>query len=171
MRKYNCNVILCGPAIGKTYLSEHDDRFIDIDGLRSKYKYDLLNSTYEEFESDKYKEKEIINNDSIDYAINLLNKALKEGKIALISYHKEILAYILKNNIDYCLVYADKSLRMEYEHRMKERGNPDNFVYEMTNKDSWNKFYEDDENDKRPKYKIKLTKGQYLSNIKDYFVD
>ena len=32
MAKYNCSVILCGPAIGKTFLAKTDNRFVDIDG-------------------------------------------------------------------------------------------------------------------------------------------
>ena len=29
MKKYNCNVIVCGPTIGKTYISQIDNRFVD----------------------------------------------------------------------------------------------------------------------------------------------
>ena len=43
MEKYKCNIIVCGPAIGKTYLAEHDSRFVDIDGMKADYKYDTRN--------------------------------------------------------------------------------------------------------------------------------
>ncbi len=170
MEKYDCKIIMCGPAVGKTYLANHDERFVDIDGMRSKYKYDLFNQSTEEIEKGKSNRGKAIHNDSYEYAINLLKQTIKEGKIALLSYHGELLDYILKNNLDYCLVYADISLREEYKQRMKDRGNIDKFVSDMTNEKTWNEFYERDENDPKPKYKIKLQKGQYLSDIKDMFM-
>lgn len=169
MKKYNCKVILCGPAIGKTYLAEHDSHFVDIDGARARYKYNLQNSNYKDFEKGKSNRGKVINTDSMQYAINLLEKTIKSNKIALISYHEEILNYIWNNKIDYCLVYTDISLREEYKKRMEKRGNPDSFVNEMTNEKAWKRFHEKDEKDTRPKYKIKLSKGQYLSDIKEYF--
>lgn len=41
--KYDCNVIVCGPAIGKTYLASIDNRFVDIDGMKADYKYGITN--------------------------------------------------------------------------------------------------------------------------------
>lgn len=166
MKKYDCKVILCGPAIGKTYLAEHDSNFIDIDGTVSKYKYNLNN---QDFEKDKLNRGEIINKDYKEYGINLLNKTINEGKIALISYHEYILDYLIENNIDYCLVYTDINLREEYIDRMRKRGNSEEFIYEMTNEEAWNNFHIKDKNDTKPKYKIILKKGQYLSDIKQLF--
>lgn len=40
--KIRCNIIVCGPAIGKTYLAEHDSRFVDVDGMKADYKYNLM---------------------------------------------------------------------------------------------------------------------------------
>ena len=53
---------------------------------------------------------------------------------------------------------------------MKNRGNNDLFIEKMTNKKSWNEFYQQNINDKNPTYKIKLKSGQYLSDIKDLFM-
>lgn len=50
----DCHVIVCGPAIGKTYLGEHDNRFVDLDDEKAKYKYGLFNATKEELESGEY---------------------------------------------------------------------------------------------------------------------
>ena len=38
-KSIKCNVIVCGPAIGKTYLAKHDKRFIDLDDMKATYKY------------------------------------------------------------------------------------------------------------------------------------
>ena len=170
MEKYDCKVILCGPAIGKTYLASIDSRFVDIDGMRAKYKYNLEGLSYEEIEKGKYNRGEVINHDSLEYSINLLKNTIENGKIALISYNEEVLNYILQNNINYCLVYADISLREEYKNRMEKRGNSEKFVNDMTEENIWQEFYESDEKDTRPTYKLKLKKGEYLSDIKDYFV-
>ena len=170
MKKYNCKVILCGPAVGKTYLSNHDNRFVDIDDMRAKYKYNIQNQSNEEFEKGKSNRGKIVNNDSLEYAKNLLDNTIKSGRIALISYQEELLQYVIDNKIDYCLVYADISLRKEYKMRMEQRGNIKKFVDDMTNEKAWEEFYFINENDNKPKYKIKLKKGQYLSDLIDYFV-
>lgn len=169
-KKYNCNVILCGPAVGKTYLASIDNRFIDIDHERAKYKYNLYSKNDVEFESTKADRGKTINKDYNEFTIKLLKKTIKENKIALISYQKEILDYILDNNIKYCLVYADLSARNEYIKRMKNRGNNDKFISEMTNIESWNKFYINNECDNKATYKIKLKNNEYLSDYKDYFI-
>ena len=67
------------------------------------------------------------------------------------------------------MVYADVSLRDEYINRMIKRGNQENFIKEMTDEDKWIEFHNIDEKDTKPKYKIKLRTGQYLSDVKDYF--
>ena len=169
MSKYDCKIILCGPATGKTFLANHDNRFVDIDGMRAKYKYNIENLSYEEFEKGKSNRGIVVNNDSMNYSIKLLKNTINSGKVALISYHKELLEYIINNKIDYCLVYADISLRKEYIKRMKNRGNNEKFIDDMTNENSWKKFYKANENDTKPKYKVKLKKGQYISDIADLF--
>jgi hypothetical protein len=60
MSKIDCKVIVCGPAIGKTYLAEHDKRFIDLDQLKSNYKYGLDFLTLEDKEKDKGNSKKFI---------------------------------------------------------------------------------------------------------------
>ncbi len=169
MEKYNCKVILAGPAIGKTYLAEHDSHFVDVDSEKAKYKYDLYDATPEELEKGKFDRGEEIRKDSSAYAINMLKETIASGKIALISYHEKVLNYINDNNIDYCLVYADLSLREEYIERMKRRGNSEKFISELTNEKVWKEYYERDANDVKAKYKVKLKSGEYLSDIKDRF--
>ena len=54
MKKINdCHVIVCGPAVGKTYLAKMDSRFIDLDGEKAIYKYGLNNATDIELEKAK----------------------------------------------------------------------------------------------------------------------
>ena len=138
--------------------------------MRAKYKYNLQDISNKEFEEGKYNRGEVVNHDSGEYAINILKETIDNGKIAMISYQPEVLDYVINSNLDYCLVYADISLREEYIKRMENRGNKKEFIDAMTNEKAWEDFYNTDEKDNKPKYKIKLQKGQYLSDIKDYFV-
>lgn len=170
MKKIKCNIIVCGPAIGKTYLAEQDSRFIDIDGMKADYKYNLYNTPLREKEESKLDRGEIVNYDSSKYAIKLLEKTIVENKIALLSYNNKIIDYIIENNYEYCLVFADKNLLEEYKERMINRGNNSKFIEQMTNPNNWNEFYEKNINDTKPTYKIKLQSKQYLTDIKDLFI-
>lgn len=170
MQKIDCKVLVCDPAVGKTYLASCDDRFIDLDGMKADYKYDLYDVPLIEKERGKLNRGDTIRHDSSKYAINLLNEELKNGKIILLSHNKKIVDYLKSNNIKYCVIYADINAREEYRERMKNRGNNDIFISKMTDENEWNKFYEEKINDPYPAYKIKLEKGKYLSDIKDMFI-
>lgn len=171
-KSIKCNVIVCGPAIGKTYLAEHDKRFIDLDDMKATYKYGLNNISRKDKENGKLNRGKIVNNDSTEYAIKILEEEIKNGNIVLISNgSKNLLKYITEKNIDYCLVYANINDKDEYIERMKKRGNNDIFIKKMTETKEWKRFYEENRNDIRPKYKIELNSGQYLSDIKNIFLN
>ena len=171
MEKIKCNIIVCGPAIGKSYLAEHDNRFIDIDEMKADYKYNLYGVSREEKEKTKLNRGETINSNSSKYAIELLGKTIANNQVALISYaSKKIMSFIIDNGYEFCLVYANKNLREEYAERMKNRGNSTIFIEKMTNQEHWDEFYDESVNDKNAKYKIELKSGQYLSEIKDLFI-
>lgn len=169
--KCHCRVIVCGPAIGKTYLAEHDDRFIDLDEIKSDYKYGLENATREEKERGKLNRGEIVRKDSTEYAIKILQKELKGNHFILISDGNErLFKYIKENNIEYCLVYAGIELVDEYIERMKRRGNSSSFIEKITNEEKWKQTYLNYRNDEKAKCKIELKKGQYLEDIKDKLI-
>ena len=169
--KFNCKVIICGAAVGKTYLAEHDNRFIDVDELKANYKYGLSNKNRQELEQGKLNRGQVINKDSTEYAIKILNNEIKNNHIVLVSSgNKGLIKYIHENRIPYCLVYPGKDLLTEYTERMKKRGNVSAFIEKMANREYWEKCFIENENDSRPTYKIELKKGQYLYDIKEYFV-
>ena len=171
MKKIKCNIIVCGPAIGKSYLAEHDNRFVDIDEMKADYKYNLYGISKEEKENGKLNRGETVNSNSSKYAIELLEKTIANNQVALISYaSKKIMSFIIDNGYEYCLVYANKNLRDEYAERMRSRGNSTIFVEKMTNQEHWDEFYKKNVNDEFAKYKIELKSGQYLSDIKDLFI-
>ena len=165
----DCKVIVCGPAIGKTYLAKQDDRFVDLDAEKAIYKYGLEGATEFELENGKFNRAKIVNFDSNDYIIKRLDEELSKGKIALISFHKKIIDYIHKNNVKYCLVYAGLELAKEYRERMRLRGNCDKFINELTNEEEWKKFYFEHKNNTKPTYKIELKSGEFLSDVVNKF--
>jgi len=162
-----CSVIICGPAVGKTFLSKNDKRFIDLDEMKAKNKYNITDD--KDFEKNKLNRGKIIHENSLEYSLNILKKEIMTEKILLLSYNKQLINYIINNNIEYCLVYPNLNSRNEYINRMKKRGNSEKFVEEMTNEKAWNSFYFENENDTKPTFKIKLKEGQYLSDIKEVF--
>lgn len=170
MKKIKCNIIVCGPAIGKTYLANKDNRFVDVDAMKADYKYNLYNLSIEEKERGKLNRGEVVKKDSSKYAIELLKKVISENRIALLSYNKKVIDFIIENKYEYCLVFVDKELRNEYVGRMKKRGNNLKFIEKTTNEEEWNQLYEKSINDKNATYKIKLKSGEYLSDIKDMFI-
>lgn len=168
---YDCNIIICGPATGKTYLAEHDERFIDLDELKMIYKYGLENATREEMERRKLKSGKAVKENTTQYAINLLEEEVKKGNVVLISVgSRKLLKHIMDNGMRYCLVYASLDTVEEYIQRMKDRGNSPEFIERLTSGDSWETTYLWCKNDPNATYKIELKSGQYLSDIKDLFV-
>lgn len=167
----NIKVIVCGPAIGKTYLARHDDRFVDLDDERAKYKYGLFDVSEYELERGKLNRTCVVNDDSSDYIIRRLEEELKKGKIILLSYHEKILNYVISKGMDYCLVYASKEAREEYIERMRTRGNQDNFIESNASEKNWDKLYEKNKNNSTARYKIELEKGKYLKDIVNLFFE
>ena len=167
MKLSGCRVIVCGPAIGKTYLAEHDQRFVDLDNERAKYKYGLYGKTLRELEEGKLNRGEIIHSDSSEYIINLLQKELADGKCVLLSYHEKILNYVKQNSIPYCLVFKGLECKDEIIERMRVRGNPEKFIEVYDDNQRWKEFYEINLNDKDATFKIELKKGEYLSDLVD----
>ncbi|KAG4091888.1 hypothetical protein H8356DRAFT_1705671 [Neocallimastix lanati (nom. inval.)] len=135
--------------------------------MKAKYKYNITDD--KDFEKNKLNRGKIIHENSLEYSLNILKKEIMTEKILLLSYNKQLINYIINNNIEYCLVYPNLNSRNEYINRMKKRGNSEKFVEEMTNEKAWNSFYFENENDTKPTFKIKLKEGQYLSDIKEVF--
>ncbi len=158
-------VIVCGPAIGKTYLARNDSRFVDLDDERAKYKYDLWGVSDFELESGKFNRSGVSKKDTSEYIKRRIDEELIKGKIILLSYHEKILEYVRSKDIGCCLVYASLDSRDEYVLRMKNRGNKENFIEGVANEKVWEEFYSSNVRDSRYDKKIELKRGQYLSDV------
>lgn len=169
--KIKCNLIVAGPATGKTYLALNDKRFVDLDGERAAYKYGFSSVSELEFERSKGERGEVVNKDSLQYITGMIDEVVRDNRVGLLSYHEDILDYVWKKNIPYCLVYASFDSREEYIRRMRKRGNYLDFIKNMTDEDIWKKFYEKDVLDTKATYKIELERDKYLFDIRDYFLE
>ena len=87
----------------------------------------------------------------------------KVNKI-LVSSHKDVRDALLKRGIPFVLVYPDRSLKDEYIQRYKDRGNNDAFVKLLDN--NWDTWMDEMDSMKLP-YKVRLGKGQYLTDVID----
>lgn len=81
---------------------------------------------------------------------------LETEDIIFVSSHDNVRKALEENNIDYYLVYPDKSLLDEWVYRMENRGNNEKFVNFITL--NWDKFIDDIESETYPT-KVKLEDG------------
>ena len=163
MELKDIRVFVCVPAVGKSYLCEIDDRFVDFDDMKARYKYGYENLSVAEMEHLKGNRGKALRDDSTEYIKNQIMKYLKEtDKILLFAPNPEIVKMIYDNGIPYCLVYHSKDCIDEIEKRMLDRGNQPNFVRSML--DPIDTFYEASVTDTRPAFKIELFRGEYLAD-------
>ncbi len=160
-------IYVCTPGIGKTYMAQKSDKYIDIDRLRSNYKYGRNeNFSIEEHENNKGKqERKIINNDYIDYAKKIINKYLKEDKILLLAPSYDLVDYINEIKEPYCLVYMSLKDNSHMKERLRKRGNQENFIEKNYNDEIAKFYYEENIKDERPTAKVELEKEEYLSDL------
>jgi len=81
--------------------------------------------------------------------------------VMFISSHKEVRDALVENEIDFTLVYPDRSLKSEYIERYKERGNDQSFIDLVES--NWDKWIDELEAQEGCT-KIVLGSGEYLSN-------
>lgn len=163
MELKDIRVFVCVPAVGKSYLCAIDDRFVDFDDMKARYKYGFENLSVAEMERLKGNRGKPLRDDSTEYIKNQIMKYLKEtDKILLFAPNPQIVDMIYQNNIPYCLVYHSKSCIKEIEQRMIDRGNQPNFIRSMI--DPIDEFYEASVTDTRPAFKIELFEGEFLSD-------
>lgn len=163
MELKDIRVFVCVPAVGKSYLCKIDDRFVDFDDMKARYKYGFENLSDEEMERLKGNRGKALRSDSTEFIKKEIIRYLNHtDKILLFAPNPEIVNMIYENKIPYCLVYHSKEVVQEIEERMRKRGNQENFIRSMI--DPIDEFYEASVTDKRPAFKIELFHGEYLSD-------
>ena len=156
--------VVATPALGKSYLADNYEEFIDIDELRLFSKYVIPNNiTRTELEQTKGDRKFEKRNNFQEHFYNQLQNAIKQNKILLCAPHLEIREYLFKNKIPYLFVYPKKNLKNHIKERMLNRQNNSKFITE--NDDLFYSYYDSNKHEPYAVVKYKIKKGEYLSDV------
>ena len=164
MKIKDIKVFVCTPGLGKSYLAEIDNRFVDLDREKAIYKYGF-DKTISNAEMEKLKGNygKARNNDSIEYIENRIKKELKENKVLLLAPNPKVVEIINNLNVPYCLIYASSNAKKEVKKRLTQRGNKANFINSMV--DCTDEYCKKHREDTRPTFKIEWDGEGYLSDI------
>lgn len=97
-----------------------------------------------------------------DNYINHIKENINKVSIIFVSSHDVVRNSLVDNEIDFTLVYPDRTLKEEYIKRYKKRGNNENFVKLL--EENWDIWLTQLENQKNCKHKV-LQSGEYISDI------
>ncbi len=159
-------IFVCVPGLGKTYMSLNYDGYIDLDRIRSNYKYDIdENFDLDIHEKSKGKNRAVVNSDYNDFIFKKIQTYLYEDKILLLAPNEEIMEWLTNNKISYCLIYNHYKLCDVFVDRFKSRGNNFEFINKNVGKKLSVDFYEKHIMDRRPAYKIEVISDLYLEDI------
>jgi len=139
------------PGVGKTVFFEQ----------AKKSKFRVLDSDSSQF---SWISEGVRNPDFLNCYIRHIENNLYKADVILVSSHDIVRQALAKNNIEYILVYPDRSLKWEYIERYASRGNNEGFLKLLEEK--WDDFIDQIEQETYPT-KIKLGEGQYLSDVLD----
>ncbi|QIN99774.1 hypothetical protein vaffelhjerte_154 [Salmonella phage vaffelhjerte] len=131
------NVISAFPGCGKTYFTKCFPRVLDSDS--SKFQKDNFPANY----------------------IEHISQAIEEGKLILVSSHKEVRDALHAAGIDFILLYPERELKEEYLARYKERGSPDSFISLLDSK--WDEWITSCECD--PAISIPMESGEFITDL------
>ena len=153
-------MIIAGWAgIGKTTLAKKYKNVIDIES--SPYKWDYSGLTPSDYEKMKGRKDRVSNK---NYPINYIN-AIKDAEtkydvVCVWCHPYNAFPYYEQYGIDYVICYPSKEAIVDYEKRMRDRGNSEEFIAGVMN--SFEKRWVEFSNN--PHEKIILDKGETLES-------
>lgn len=142
--KIESNVVCGFPATGKSYYCNSEPTYhyvgFAVDSDSSKFDKSDFPRNY----------------------IEHIKSCIGENKYVFVSTHKEVRESLVKEGINFTLVYPNASLRMEYLKRYIERGNNEQFIDFI-----WSNWYEliDDLSKQKGCKHLVLNSGQYISDL------
>lgn len=160
--------IVATPGCGKSYLCDkYPDRFVDVDELRLRCKYDIPeNITRAELEATKGDRPYPRRANHTQYIKDMyarLDELIAEGKTLIAAPHPEAIDYLVENNIRFCFVYADESMREELVRRFESRGNSQELI--KSNDDMFETFLESNRKESKSVVHYAFKKDEYLEDI------
>lgn len=102
---------------------------------------------------------------NLDFPKNYIEKiknSMRESELILVSSHAEVVKGLLREKLDFTLVFPSMNLKEEYLRRIKQRGDSEEYV-ELLSK-NWESWVGELESQKDC-VKIKLSAGQYLADV------
>lgn len=95
--------------------------------------------------------------------INHIKEKISEGYARIfISSHKEVREALVKNGLEFTLVYPKKELKEEYLKRYKVRGSTDGFIKLIS--ENWDLWLDELKEQKGCRH-IELESGQFIANV------
>lgn len=161
------DAIMATPGLGKSYVCDRDQRFVDADEERLRSKYVVPeNVSREELErtkGDRPFARRANHDEYIKILYEKLDKCASDGKIIIAAPHPELYDYFKSRNIKFVFIYPSKDMRQEIKKRMEDRGNDKEFVKE--NDDMFEQFYKSNREEKQSTIHYEAQKGEFLSDI------
>lgn len=146
----NTIIVSAFPACGKTYFHRlYPKNTLDSDSS-------LFSWIINEF-GEKARNPNFPNN-----YIQRIKENMGKYVFIFVSSHEEVRNMLKENNLDYILVYPEKTLKQEWIERCIKRNNEDTFVTFM--KTNYEMFIDNLEKETFPT-KVTLKQNQYLSDI------
>ena len=169
--KYNnvyFDAIVATPGCGKSYLCDkYPNLFVDVDEVRLKCKYIVPeNVTRQELEATKGERPYPRRAKHDEYVANMyleLDQCVAQGKILIAAPHPEAIDYLTKNNLRFCFVYPNKTMKAEIKTRLSQRGNPASTVKEFD--DLFYTYFESNSKENKSALHYQFGKGEYLEDI------
>lgn len=97
-----------------------------------------------------------------NYIEHIKNLLYKGTEIIFISTHKEVRDELVKQGLEFYLVYPKRELKDEYINRYEQRGSNENFINLMNN--NWDLFITELENQKNCTH-IVLESNEFMYNV------
>ena len=120
-------VVISGfPGIGKSYTAMNEDSFKILDSDSSNFSWIKIG---------------VRNPDFPNNYIEHIKLNMYKADIIFVSSHEEVRNALIKNGIDFTLVYPHKSLKNIYLARYEQRGSSKEFIEFISN--NWDKFLDE----------------------------
>jgi hypothetical protein len=143
-------VISAFPGTGKTCYAENNDGVLDAES--SNFSWIQEGVRHPDFPQNY---------------IEHIKAFMGETDIIFVSSHEVVREALIENEIDFILVFPERSLKEQYVQRFKRRGNNKQFIDMIS--DNWDKFIDEMDN-QRTHPIIKLKTGEFISNYKDTLI-
>ena len=158
------DAIVAVPAVGKSYVCDNYQNFIDVDEERLRTKYFVPEGTTRaELEATKGNRIWQIRPNYKENFEKHMQALLKTGQIFIAAPHTEAIEFFVKNNIKFCFVYASYECKNELIQRQKQRGNSQEFIEE--NSKAFDEFYDQNRQENKSVLHYELKPGEYLLDV------